>query len=279
MNIFEMASQNSDNLKRDYYLLKDRCEDQNELDILSKFTRLIKDEWTISINMGSSVLNNFLIAGTYMNIYKLKKETKKRLKDVKPEASVETAIKKHLKDYYRPRTTFDRSFQDGERFKYGALTIGGLGLRKYGEYCVVIKRKQSEDYVFLAFIGEDSLSYVEGDQLDTKRLSKDVADRESVHYLAALKHKNNIESIPADEWASFVCCDQCYIETVTTDDILNTHIKSIRMSKKDYYLYHVYLYMDYLSELPDFEKYKLYEFKNMQELSRKQGIKLEVIEE
>jgi len=279
MDIFEIAGQNWDNLKRYYCLLKGRCKDQNELDVLNKFAGTIKDEWTISINMRSFALTNFLIAGAYMNVYERKKEIKKHLKRFKLETPVEEAIRKHLGSYYKSRTTFDRMFENGEKFKYGALTIGGLGLREFGEYCVVIKRKQSKDYVSLAFIKKESLDYVDGDQLDIKRLRQDVADRESVHFLAVLKHEGDIKSIPADEWASLICRDGCYIEAVTADDILNNHIERIWISKEDCYLYYVYLYMDYLSSLPDFEKHVLFEFLNIQELSKKHGIKLEVIGE
>lgn len=278
MNIFEIAGYNSDNLKRSYCLLRDSCKDQNELDVLDRFARIIMDEWTISINMRPYVLTHFLVMGTYMNVYELKEENKDHLRELKLDISVEEAIKKHLGDYYKTRTTFDRLFENGEKFKYGALTVGGLGLRKFGEYCVVIKRKKSKSYAFLAFVKKDSLDYVDGYQVDMERLSLDVADRESIHFLACLKHEDDIKRIPSDEWESLICCDECYIEAVTIDDILNSHIECIRMSKVEYHLYYVYLYMDYISELPDFEKYRLYEFKNMLELSRKLGIKIEVIE-
>lgn len=277
MNIFEMARQNSDNLKGNYSLLVDRCQERNEQDNVEKFARLIENEWTISINMRLFVLNNFLLTNKYMNIYELKKEIKKHLKYIKSDVSVEEAIKKHLKGYYRPRTLFDRSFEDGEKFKYSALTIGGLGLREYGEYCIVIKPNQSRGYVSLAFIKEASLNYVDEDQIDINRLSRDVADRECVHILAALKHEGDVKTISPDEWTSSICCDECYIEAVTTDDILNSHIECVRMSEEDYYFHYVLLHKDYLSELDEFEKYELYDFKNMQELLKEQGIRLEVL--
>ena len=279
MNIFKLASQNAENLKHSYHLLEGRCKNKNELDVFNEFVRLIKDKWTISINMRPFVLNNFLITNSYKNIYELKKEIENQLERMgKSGISIEQAIKKHLKGYYKQRTTFDRTFEDGEKFKYGALTIGGLGVRKFGEYCVVIKQEQSKNYVFLAFIRKDSLDYINENQVDMEQLSQDVADRESVHFLACLKHEDDIKGIPASEWTSLICCDECYIEAVTMDDILNNHVERIRMSKEEYHLYYVYLYMDYISELPDFEKYRLYEFKNMLELSRKLGIKIEVIE-
>jgi hypothetical protein len=286
MNIFDIANQNLDSLKTRYKLLKEKYEDQDNFGIFSKFVKLVKDKWSISINMRQGVLNNFLIAGKYKNVYEVKKEQGGELRKVrKLEISEEQAVKRHLKDYYKSRVTFDRTFEDGAKFKYGALNIGGLGLKKYGDYCVVIKREQSEDYTSLALIKEDSLNYVEEDHLNIERLSQDIANRECVHTLVALKHENDIEGIPTDELASMICCNECYVEAITTDDILNKHIESVRMSKKDYHLYYDYLYKNFLSELSTSElsdivkRYWLEDFRNMQELLTKQGIELEVIDE
>ena len=279
MNIFTLASQNAENLKHSYRLLEGRCKDKHELDVFNEFVRLIEDEWTISINMRPFTLNNFLITSSYKNIYTLKKENGNEIKRMgKSGISIEQAIKKHLKGYYKPRTTFDQTFEDGDKFKYGALTIGGLGLQKYGEYCIVIKRKQSEKYATLAFIKEDSLHYVEGSHVDMKRLSQDIADREYVHVLAALKHEEDIKNIPAHQWTSLICGDECYIEAVTTGNIQKKHIESIRISKKYYDFIRDLFYKEFISEISDDEKRLLYDFKNMKELSKKQGINLEVIE-
>jgi hypothetical protein len=250
--------------------------DQDELDILSEFARSIKNEWTISINMRPSILNYFLIVGRYMNVYELKKKSREHIKEAA--VSVEYAIKKHLGDYYSSRTAFDRTFKDGEKFKYGALNIGGVGLRKFGEYCVIMNQRQLRTHMSVVFIKEDSLHYVKGDQTDIKRLGQEISDKESVHLLAALKHEHTIQSIPPDEWASLICCDECYIEAVTIDDISNKHIENIRVSKKYYDFISDLLYKDFISEISDEEKTLLYDFKVMREVSKKEGIEFEVIE-
>ena len=282
MNIFDMADQNRGNLKTRYNLLKERYGNQNNLAIFCEFVKLLKDNWTISLNMPPWVLNDFLIAGRYKNIYEVKKEQGEELRDViKLEISEERAIEWHLKNYYKPRVAFDRSFEGGEKFKYGALNIGGLGLKVYGDYCVVLKRKPSEEYSSLAFIKGDSLkSYVDGHYVKIEELSQDIANRESVHLLVTLKHEKDIERIPADEWASLICCGECYIEAITREDILNEHIESVRMSKNDYHRYYDdYLFNGYISEISEMEKYQLYMLRGIFNLLEKQGIKLEVIDE
>lgn len=278
-----MAEQNSDNLENNYYSLEKQCKDLNDLVVLRKFVKLIKDQWNISLNMKQHALNSFLIAGKYENVYQLKNRIKKKLKKVKNlQVSVEKTIKSHLKDYYIPRKIFNRTFKESKKFKYGTLNIGGLGPTKYGEYCIVIKRKQSEEYSSIAFVKEDSLNnYVDESQVNIKELAQDIANRECVHFLAALKHVKDIQRILFGKGPCTICCDDCYIEAIIKDDIRNTHIKSVRMSKKDYDMYYNYLYEDFISskELDDFQRYRLYAFVEMQELLDTQTIDLEVITE
>ncbi len=40
-------------------------------------------------------------------------------------------------DYYKDRMFFDDSFENGKRFQYAALNIGGLGPGNFGEFSVI----------------------------------------------------------------------------------------------------------------------------------------------
>ena len=231
MNIFDLADQNSHNLQEKVQ------SGQNDQNPIGKFAGFVKDRWTISINMKPSDLLKFLSSGRYKNEREVAIGDVEMMKKLGgTDVSVEQLRKKRLrpKGYHEPRTEFTRVFEDGERFKYGALNIGGLGPTKYGSYCVVIKRERSEEFSVLAFIKEDSLNnYVDGGHVDIERLKPDVANRECVPILAVIKHGNDIEGLSANECASMICCDEHYIEAITTDDILNKHINSVRMSKKE----------------------------------------------
>ena len=230
MNIFDLADQNSHNLQEKVQ------NGQNDQNPIGKFAGFVTDRWTISINMMPSGLLKFLSSGRYKNGYEVAREDAEMMGGMgKTGVSVEQLLKKRLKGYYESRTEFNQVFEDGERFKYGALNIGGLGpTKKYGSYCVVIKRERSEEFSVLAFIKEDSLNnYVDGGHVDIERLKPDVANRECVHILAVIKHGNDVEGLSANECAPLVCCDEHYIEAITADDILNKHINSVRMSKKE----------------------------------------------
>lgn len=173
---------------------------------------------------------------------------------------------------------FDHTFEDGEKLKYAALNIGGPGSTRYGDYCVVIKRDQSEQYSDLAFIKEDSLNYVQNNSVNLTKLSQDIANRESIHVLACIKHESDIKGCNADGWAGIICCDECYIEAITRDEILSGQIDCVRMPKRVYDIYYEYLFKEFISEISEMEKYQLHIllgiFKQLDNL----GIKMEVVE-
>ena len=111
--------------------------------------------------------------------------------------------------------------------------------------------------------------------MNTERLSQDIANRECVHALVALKHENEIGGFPFDKLASVICCDESYIEAITKDEIKNTHIDSVLMREKVLNRYKNDLYKAIISELSDEERYWLEEHINMRKLSYIKGIRLD----
>ncbi|MCJ7630862.1 hypothetical protein MUP77_00455, partial [Candidatus Bathyarchaeota archaeon] len=244
------------------------------------FAKWVKENWAVSINMRAWALNTFLICGSYNNIYELKKQREKETKEVrKTKISIEQALEKTLKDWYKLRVCFDRSFEDGEKFKYGTLDLGGLGRNKFGEYCVVLKRQQLDKYSSLAFVKEDSLKYVENDRLNIDKLSQDVADRESVHLLATLKHRGDVEKTPTHDYSSMACCRGNEIEAITRDDIASTHIEKVRIRKKDHDLYFDYLLKDFTNDISEMERYQLSAILGIRKLLEERKIGFEVKDE
>ena len=276
MNIFDLADQNSHNLQE---RVQSGQSDQNPI---GKFAGFVKDRWTISINMKSSDLLKFLSSGRYKNEYEVAREDVEMMRKMGGmDVTVEQLREKRLrpKGYYESRTEFNRVFEDGERFKYGALNIGGIGPTKYGSYCVVIKRKRSEEFSVLAFIKEDSLNnYVDGGHVDIERLKPDVANGACVHILAVIKHGDDVVGLSASKCASIICCDEHYIEAITTDDILNKHINSVRMSKKENSLVGKQFFDVMYRGSSDVEKqHRIDDFINIRNLLATNGIELEVL--
>ena len=290
MNIFDMADENSDSLRSRYDSLRTRFQSQSNLPILDEFTELIKDSWTISVNVKQWDINSLLISGRYENVREVKRKDAERLQKYREELEeyrklelpLDKALEGHLKNYHVSRLIFESEFEDGEKFKYAALNIGGLGAQKYGLYCVVFKRKQIKEYSTLVFAREDSLNkYVDYRHgVNVRQLAEDISNRECVHCMTALKHEGGIESTAVCDWPSMICCSQDYIEAITADDLPVAHIDSIRVSKKYFKPHFDLLYKHWLSEVSDdSEKYRLTVFKNMLELMDENKIRIEVLSE
>lgn len=286
INIFELADANADHLKEEYLRLKENC-DKNKSGLLESFRRKIQEEWNLSINMKDWALADFLDSGEYKNIYYLKEEQASQLLEIgklessEKEDSLEISLRKHLKKFYQSRIIFDSGIVDGEKIKYTALNIGGTGINRYARYCVIIKREDAENYNTLSFIKEDSaVHYVENQRLLIDKLSQDISNKECMDLLAALKHEDEINTVSIDKWAAVICSNSGYIEAVTLDDILDSHITCVRVEKAFYDS----IYMDSLlklfySELSEEEHYRLAFFQRLLTQLEAKGIDLEIIDE
>lgn len=281
MDLFELSDQNSTHLGQIYDSLEKRCKEQNNLEKLNVFALAIKNNWTVSINMKDRALNSFLISGKYQNAYELKKKYWKMLsRERKIDVSAEKAAELHFRGHSKSRLPFDHIFNNGYRFKYGALNLNGKGIeKKYGEYCVVFQRKNLENFSTLAFVKEDSLNYVNDNKIDFQRFSQDISNRKDIHKLASIKHENDLNT-DHENLLWRICSDDCNIEAITTDDILKQHIGCVRISKKYNSRCFDYLYKDFISALSDpEERSHLENFKNITESLDQHNINLEVIED
>ncbi len=277
MNLFELAVQNSDALRTKYQDLTDRFEKCNLLPSLEAFVEQVKSHGRMSINMRQYTLISLLLFKRHQNIYEWAEERAQQSTKVR-----EAIMRERLKSYYEARMTFDYFFDDGERFRYGALNIGGLGATLYGEYCVILTQEFLDDCSYLAFIKEDSLKgYVlPGSSVDIDRLKEDVADKAHVHILATLKHQGNLQTKPTEkEWAAMVCCSDAYIEVITTQDIHVSVVGCVRMSKQKRDEYYDYLFEDFSTKLDDFKRYQVEYFRIMLKLLKEHNIRLETIDE
>lgn len=286
IDLFELADANKERLESEYQIIKEKS-DGNKSDLLESFGSRVKNEWTLSINMPDRALSEVLDSGKYMNVYELKDNQAEqlmkvgKLDDSNAKSAKEEAVRKHLKNFYEGRKIFDSSISKGEKARYASLNIGGLGTTRYGRYCIIIKREKAEKYKRLAFIKEDSaVNYVDNGCLLLDKLTRDVANKECVDILAALKHENALENVPSDNWDRLVCNDSDNIEAVTLDDILRAHIKCVRIDKTSYnQIYKDSLVKIFNSELTEVEQYRLTLVKKIFKELEKRGIELEIIDE
>lgn len=102
----------------------------NDRDAANRFAARVGHEGRISINMRPSVLLSFLVSSRHQNIYEWAAARAFRSSKTAPEI-----MREQLGPYYERRMAFDGFFLGGDKLRYGALNIGGLGASHYGSYC------------------------------------------------------------------------------------------------------------------------------------------------
>lgn len=277
IDLFDLTDENSKNLEIIYEKIKkeSQCPDK-----ITRFTSHVDANWRISINLRLDVLNLFLTSGVYKNIYEVKNERKDMFrKESNIKISAKEAINTHLKEFSNSRLMFDNTFKDGNTFKYCALNIGGGGIKKFGEFCVIIKENKAKEYSTLAFIEEDSLNYVDNEIVNLEKLKQSLANRENVRLLVAQKHNEDICETPFQELSLKICSDSSYIEAVTKEKILDNNIECVRISKKYYDIYYEYLFKDYTGDISEMERLELSVLLSIFKLLEQKGIKNEVEDE
>jgi hypothetical protein len=117
-----------------------------------QFAAWVEAEALISINVKLFVIVELLNGGRYQNTFEWAQE-----QAVLSGRSVDDALRERLHKFYDKRVTFDRAFNNGEQFRYGALNGGGVGLPEYDPYCVVLTRTFQRSLTDIAWLPGDSL--------------------------------------------------------------------------------------------------------------------------
>jgi len=138
-NIFEMGENNSDYLESQYDLLKQNY--KGSLEKLEAFVELIEREWNVSVNMRPERIFRFLTLGYCDSIHGYMDSLEKTIRETSDiRVDREVFYRNLLKKSKDKRIAFEQQFDGGDKFKYGALNIGGIGVEKYGCFCVILDR-------------------------------------------------------------------------------------------------------------------------------------------
>ncbi len=288
IDLFGLADANKGWLESEYQRIKNKSHGKKPA-LLENLRIRVKNEWHLSINLSDRKLAGALELRKYMNVYELVDlEIEKWIREGILEKSSarserEKELKIRLKSFYEMRTVFDSSIDSGFTIKYASLNIGGIGTTTYGKFCIIIKSEKAKKYKNLAFIKEDSArNYVANRCLLYDKLAREVANRDFMDILAVVKHENEIETVSSDKWGRMVCDESNYIEALTTDTILMSHIRFVRVDKT-YYNRIFENYRDLMvknsNELSEAELYRLDEVQKIFSGLEKSRIKWELIDE
>ena len=274
MDLFTIAEENSSTLEGRFENLISSLT-QTDAGALNRFFQRLEKEGRVAINMRQTVLLSFLTFGKHQNIHEWA-----QLRIGKSSKSKEEILREKLGEFYEKRSTFDTAFEEGEKFRYGALNIGGLGVTHFGEFAIVLKENLFTADVKIAYLKSDSLkSYMlPGPIVDEDGVRRDVALHSHKQHLASLKNANEITTVLEDKWFSLVCSEDEYVEAIFVGDVPSTSSETIRMAKVDYDDLFQSAYEDFSRGLGDAERFRIDTFVMILQQLEAHNITLETVD-
>jgi hypothetical protein len=273
MNLFQIARDNRDALSRRYDAARNAAGPATSQ--LERFVAVVQSEGRLAINQRSTVLLRFLaLAGAYHNIYEWAEELERRVGQPRDEL-----LRERLKSFYDRRIAFDRCLDQGERLRYGALNLGGLGAVHFGAYCVVLRETFAAGLADLAYLWADSLdTYIlPGCIVDETGLRRDACPHSHRQFLAALKHGAEAAALPEDRWPNLVCSRHGFIEAIFVGNPVPGDVQVVRMEQLDYELYSSFLIDAALGRLSGSDRHLVEELDTILSLLEKGSIPLETV--
>ena len=229
MNLFTVCSDNGQRLKTEY----ESGFSEEEKPIAEAFLEAIRLEGRLSVNCKPTPLLKTLEEGVYLNRYEIA-----RRKGVEEGTEREAVLRETLGDYYERRTAFDRYWEAGESFLYGALNIGNAGASRYGEYCLVWKEDLPLNYQKGYLEGDSLRCFVPPDTcvVDEAAIREKCACHATKQYLALQKHREEALNHEAKHWANCLCNEGGYIEAIFgngTGEVAISYIEEIRLPQEN----------------------------------------------
>jgi hypothetical protein len=275
MNFAEICRANVPQLEKSFEEAI-RAADTGTASTLMRFAERIVREGCVGINMRPMVLLDFLNRDYLLNIH----EWAERVSARAGKPSVEV-LREKLGPYFERRMAFDRHFDRGLEFRYGALNIGGLGAKRFGEYCLVFNHGRIAARCTVGWLKGDSLNHYMTDEptVDEAKLCADCASDDRKHMLATLKHASELVARRPDDWPRMVCREDCYIEAIVEGSLKPDSLGCVRIGKLDFDLYWEYAFIEFTGKLSELDRYRVDAFAAIDERLQAAGVSWETVED
>ncbi|MBF0550361.1 MAG: hypothetical protein HQK60_07490 [Deltaproteobacteria bacterium] len=273
MNLFKIAQENAASLEAQLNQIMDKSSPATKL-CLADFQNWVLDEAGISINMKAAVLSIFMTTEKHQNIHEWAAEQAEL--SLRPRQEI---LEEKLGKYYDRRLAFDNAFEDGTRFRYGALNAGGVGLSLFGDFCMVLNRSFMESLNDAVYLPDDSLvcCFNELHQFDVEAVRRKVCPHTHRHYLVVIKHATVVQQTSREQWGRVILADGNYIEAIFTADIMPDHIAEVRVKKDKYDELFNLAFDDFGRKLDEAETAQVLHFVQILKVTRRRSISLEVL--
>jgi len=228
LNLYDLARANGGNMRGRYEALLVELGEKAEG--VRQFCAQVERDGHASINAKGRRFLFMLRNGYYPNPY-----DEARLRAANEGGDMEEYLKQQQGLYYPRRVAFDRSFVDGENFRYAALNIGGAGLIYYGRYCLVISDPSEGDPV--ALLPANSLKRFTNDaaELDREGLQREAVPWSHRHHLTACKHAQDVTVTPEFDWPQMMCHAkedvESFVEIIVGSPVTPRRMSEIRVDQ------------------------------------------------
>jgi len=228
--------------------------------LVREFAAWVEAEALISINVKLFVVVEFLNGGRHQNTHEWARE-QSRLSG----RSAEDALRERLQKFHDKRVAFDRAFEGGERFRYGALNAGGAGLPEYAPYCIVLTRVFQTSLSDVAYLPGDSLEIcVAADgSFDVSVVESRVAPQTHRHLLVAKERASEVPPTDKPDWAGLVASRRRYFEVVFVGEVCLNTVKCVRVLKTEYDRMWDMAFASFGGKLGDAERALVHDFVQM----------------
>ncbi len=230
-DLFALANANGPQLQRRYEAAALNAGERFAL--MESLRETVEHEGRLSMNMKSQRLRSLLDAGRHQNPHEFARERADR-----EGRDVEELLRESQDDWYRKRVGFDRYFVNGERFRYCAINLGGVGLLYYGRFCVVVGLPAAASERSACLPGNSLRLYVSDDgQVDIQRIRDEIAPYPERHRLLVLKHAADADLVHRERWPLMTCradeTSDCYVEVIIDHPVTTGDIQEIRVDRID----------------------------------------------
>lgn len=194
VNLFTLAAANGPALEDRFDRLL-TSSSETDAQLLSDFARIVEAEGRVTVNLPLEDCLEFLKTGRQLNIHEWAEEEARRTGH-----PADQFVLERLRRWYPRRVGFEDRFDGGHRFHYGALSIGGIGPKRYGNCCAVASDRFLEQRDRLAFLERDSLRHFVDDQGAVRMEDLETSLAEAGHHLLRIRHHRGTGTrpIPSD---------------------------------------------------------------------------------
>jgi hypothetical protein len=199
--------------------------------VVKRFASWVEAKALISINVQLFVVRNILDGAVHQNTYELA-EDRAGLSG----RNAEDILHERLQDYYPARIGFDRAFTDGEKFRYGTMHAGGVGLTDYGPYCMVLTRGFLESLNQVAYLPGDSLRIcLRADHsVDEDAVRHSAAPHTHRHIMVAAECSTDIPSEDEGVWPQLLASKDRYFEVIFIGEVGINAVECVYVKKAEY---------------------------------------------